>query len=44
MSAYCFYVKDLAEKCGMVYDYKDGALPFFLVCLFMIKKKCETSQ
>lgn len=29
MSAYCIYVKDLAEKCGMVYDYKDGLLPLF---------------
>lgn len=29
MSAYCIYVKDLAEKCGMVYDYKKGALPLF---------------
>ncbi len=29
MSAYCIYVKDLAEKCGMVYDYKKGLLPLF---------------
>ncbi len=29
MSAYCIYVKKLAEDCGMEYDYKDGILPFF---------------
>lgn len=29
MSAYCIFVKDLAGKCGMIYDYKDGALPLF---------------
>lgn len=34
MSAYCIYVKDLAEKCGMVYDYKYGALPFFSMYVF----------
>ncbi len=34
MSAYCIYVKDLAEKCGMVYDYKEGALPLFSMFVF----------
>ena len=34
MSAYCIYVKDLAEKCGMVYDYKEGALPFFSMYVY----------
>lgn len=29
MSAYCIYVKKLAEECEMNYDYKDGVLPFF---------------
>lgn len=29
MSAYCIYVKDLAEKCGMEYDGKDGITPLF---------------
>ena len=29
MSAYCIYVKRLAEDCGMNYDYKDGILSFF---------------
>ena len=33
MSAYCIYVKDLAE-CGMVYNYKDGALPFFSMYVY----------
>ena len=34
MSAYCIYVKDLAEKCGMIYDYKEGALPFFSMYVY----------
>ena len=34
MAAYCIYVKDLAEKCGMVYDYKEGALPFFSMYVY----------
>lgn len=29
MAAYCIHVKRLAEECNMVYDYKDGILPFF---------------
>lgn len=34
MSAYCIYVKDLAEKCGMEYDGKDGVIPFFSLITF----------
>lgn len=34
MSAYCIYVKDLAEKCGMEYDYKNGTLPLFSMFIF----------
>lgn len=34
MSAYCVYVKGLAEKCGMVYDGKDGTLPLFSLYVF----------
>ncbi len=34
LSAYCIYVKKLAEDCGMTYDYRDGILPFFGVYLF----------
>lgn len=34
MSAYCIYVKRLAEDCGMNYDYKDGILPFFGMYIF----------
>ena len=34
MSAYCIYVKDLADKCGMVYDYKDNLLPLFSMYVF----------
>ena len=34
MSAYCIYVKDLAEKCGMVYDYKQGKLPLFSMYVY----------
>jgi predicted metal-binding protein len=34
MSAYCIHVKALAEKCGMVYDYRDGLLPLFSLFAF----------
>jgi predicted metal-binding protein len=34
MSAYCIYVKDLAEKCSMEYDIKDGKLPLFSMIVF----------
>lgn len=34
LSAYCIYVRKLAEDCGMTYNYKDGILPFFGVCCF----------
>lgn len=34
MSAYCIYVKDLADKCGMNYTYKDGVLPLFSMYIF----------
>ncbi len=34
MSAYYIYVKDLAEKCGMDYDYKEGALQLFSLYMF----------
>ncbi len=34
MSAYCIFVKDLAEKCGLVYDCKDSALPLFSLYVF----------
>ena len=34
MSAYCIYVKKLAESCGMNYDYKDGILPYFGMYVF----------
>ena len=29
MSAYCIYVKKLAEDCNRNYDYKNKILPFF---------------
>lgn len=29
MSAYCIFVKDLADKCNMEYDYKNGLLAYF---------------
>jgi len=29
MSAYCIYVKDLADKCGMNYEYKNNVLSLF---------------
>lgn len=34
MSAYCIYVKKLAETCGMNYDYKNGILPYFGMYVF----------
>ena len=34
MSAYCIYVKKLAEACGMNYDYKNGILPYFGAYVF----------
>ena len=34
MSAYCIYVKKLAEDCGMNYDYKDGILLYFGAFVF----------
>ena len=34
MSAYCIYVKKLAEDCNMNYDYKDKILPLFGMYVF----------
>lgn len=34
MSAYCIYVKKLAEDCNMSYDYKNKILPFFGMYVF----------
>ena len=34
MSAYCIYVKKLAEDCGIRYDYEKGSLPFFGAVIF----------
>ena len=34
MSAYCIFVKKLAEDCNMNYDYKDKILPFFGMYVF----------
>ena len=34
MSAYCIYVKKLAETCSMKYDYENGLLPFFGMYVF----------
>ncbi|MBR2460937.1 MAG: DUF2284 domain-containing protein [Clostridia bacterium] len=34
MSAYCIYVKKLAEDCNMSYDYKNKILPFFSMYVF----------
>ena len=34
MSAYCIYVKKLAESCGMDYDYKNGILFYFGMYVF----------
>lgn len=34
MSAYCVYVKDLAERCGMEYDCGPGVVAFFSMYCF----------
>lgn len=34
MSAYCIYVKKLADCCNMAYAYEDGLLPFFGMYVF----------
>ena len=34
MSAYCIYVKKLAESCEMKYDYENNILPFFGMYVF----------
>ena len=34
MSAYCIFVKRLADKCGMEYDCGDGLLAFFGMYVF----------
>ncbi len=34
LSAYCVYVKALAERCGMDYDYKEGKLSFYGLIAF----------
>lgn len=34
MSAYCIHVKDLAEKCGMDYDFVPGRLSLFGMYVF----------
>lgn len=34
MSAYCIFVKKLADKCGMEYDCGDGLLAFFGLYVF----------
>ncbi len=34
MSAYCVYVKGLAERCGMLYDCGEGKVAFFGMCVF----------
>ena len=34
MSAYCIFVKKLADKCGMEYDCGDGLLAFFGMYVF----------
>ena len=34
MSAYCIFVKKLADKCGMDYDCGDGLLAFFGMYVF----------
>ncbi len=34
MSAYCIFVKDIATKCNMEYDYKDGLLSYFGMYVF----------
>lgn len=34
MSAYCIFVKKLAEQCGMAYDMEPGKLPIFGMYIF----------
>lgn len=34
LSAYCIYVKHLAEECHIRYDYQNGILPFFGMYVF----------
>ena len=34
MSAYCIFVQDLAEKCGMDYSWKEGKLSFYGMFVF----------
>lgn len=34
MSAHCVFVKDLAEKCGMDYSWKEGKLSFYGMYVF----------
>lgn len=34
MSAYCIFVKMLADECGMKYNYENGKLPFFSMFVF----------
>lgn len=34
MSAYCIYVKDLAEKCGMDYTWREGKLSLYGMYVF----------
>ena len=34
MSAYCIFVKKLADVCGMDYDCGPGLLPFFGMYVF----------
>lgn len=34
MSAYCIFVRDLAEKCGMEYDCGPGRVAFFSMYCF----------
>ena len=34
MSAYCIYVKKLAEDCGIRYNYENGSLPYFGAFIF----------
>lgn len=34
LSAYCIYVKALADRCGMNYEYKEGRLSFYGIYAF----------
>ena len=34
MSAYCIYVRKLAEDCGLKYDFENGILPYFGMFVF----------